>query len=181
MSSGEVGIQSRIGSIYSGILTGCAVIAAALIASMAVLITTQVVLRYAFGIVILWVNDYIEYTLLASTLFGSAYLLKQKGHVEIDFFTARLRPAARRVFTVLAHAIGTFVCAAFWYSSSLTTIDHYRRGVLVIKSVAFPKYIVLLPIVVGFALLTVQFAIHLLQEVRTSGSAPSTSDAGFDL
>ncbi|TVR05629.1 MAG: TRAP transporter small permease [Spirochaetaceae bacterium] len=181
MFSGEGTQRVRISAIYSLILTGFAVLAAALIASMAVLITAQVVLRYAFGIVLLWVNDYIEYTLLASTLFGSAYLLKQKGHVEIDFFTARLRPAARRVFTVLAYAIGTFVCAMFWYSSSLTTLDHYRRGVLVIKSVAFPKYFVLLPVVIGFTLLTVQFAILLVQAVRTPSSELSTSDAGFDL
>ncbi len=146
--------------VFNYILIGTGAVSAVLIAFMAVVITYQVALRSFFGATVLWINDLVEYTLLWSTFLGAAFVLREERHIEMDFFVSKLGVRSRELSKILNSAIGAAICGVLAVFSLITVVDNYRRGILVIKTVEFPKYIVLIPIFIGTVLLTVQFMLR---------------------
>ena len=78
-------------------------------------VCTDVVMRYLFNRPIFWVAELSEYSLLYITFLGTAWLLKQDGHVKIDLFTSRLAPKKRERLAIVSASIGVFISAVFTY------------------------------------------------------------------
>lgn len=162
---------------FDRLLLATAVVSAALIAFMAASITYQVILRRFFGTTILWINDVVEYSLLWSTFLGSAFVLKESRHIEMDFFVSMLGRKARDIAATATSLLGASITGTLTVYSFLTVLDNYIRGILVIKTIEFPKWIVLLPIFFGSFLLTVQFllrAVDFGRRVRRGGGDRGT-------
>jgi TRAP-type C4-dicarboxylate transport system permease small subunit len=154
---GEAPVPRRL---FDAVVTAMGFLSALLIAFMAVSITYQVILRYFFNTSVLWINDFIEYSLLWSTFLGSAFVLREERHIEMDFFLSRLGPRNRILSKVATSVLGCLVCGVICVFALVTVTDNYVRGIRVIKTVEVPKYIVLIPIFIGSLLLTGQFAIR---------------------
>lgn len=150
-------IAGMIRHIFNQILNISLAVSVSMILFMAVSITYQVILREVTGASVIWINDIVEYTLLWSTMLGSAYVLREGKHIEMDFFVSifgnRIRLIAR-----LATSITGFVLTSILSVASLFTVmDDYERGVMVVKTIVFPRYIVLAPVLLGLLLLAIQF------------------------
>lgn len=161
---------------FDRLLLVTAALSAVLIAFMALSISAQVILRYFFRYTVLWVNDFVEYSLLWSTFLGSAYVLKESKHIEMDFFVSKFSQKPKLYMDVVTSCGGFAVMAVISWYSLLTVLDHYHRGINVIKTVAFPKYIALLPIFVGALLLTIQFALRAADNWKRARAQDTTRE-----
>ena len=73
----------------------CGYVAAALIASGVVVVCEMVFVRYVLNQNTIWQTDFVTYCLVAATFVGSSYVLKLRGHVNVDvlpqYVSARVR------------------------------------------------------------------------------------------
>jgi TRAP-type C4-dicarboxylate transport system permease small subunit len=145
------------------------VVAAGLIALAVLVICELVVERYILGHTTIWQIDVVTYCIVSATFIGSAYVLKTRGHVNVDVLPLHLEPRARywlALFTsvvALAFCVVLFVlCTAYWYQafSSNWRSDTVWRARLWIPYLAMP---------IGLGLLVLQYVVDLicLQTGRT--------------
>ncbi|MDR1535172.1 MAG: TRAP transporter small permease [Planctomycetota bacterium] len=105
----------------------------------------------------IWVNQFSEYSLLAMTFFGSAWLLSLERHTAVTLVQDYLSPKSRALLKTVHKAVGASLCALLTYYTGASTLDHIRRGVVDVGSIDVPKGWVLGVIPIGFFLLTCQF------------------------
>jgi TRAP-type C4-dicarboxylate transport system permease small subunit len=146
-----------LSKIFDSILKGTVIFGCLLVVLMGASICYQVILRYLFNIAPLWVNDFVEYSLLALTFLGSAYVLKEERHIEVDLVTNHLHQKNQMLLKIITSFAGAVSCSILAFYAFHTVWDNYVRNVIVVKTLDTPKYIVLLPIAVGSTLLGIQF------------------------
>src|SRR6056300_757741 len=71
--------------ITKKIATACGVFAAGSILLSIIIVTELVFERYIFGNAITWQTELVTMLLVASTFIGSAYVLSEKGHVNMEY------------------------------------------------------------------------------------------------
>jgi len=129
---------------------------AALMAADVIVVSGDVLLRYAFSITHPWLFELTEYSLLWMTFLGAAWIMRHDGHVRMELVVSRLGPGQARWL----HIIGTVLSAgilvvAFWFSLQVTVHDFGQATRLstVIRPLKWPIEAI---IPVGFAFLTVE-------------------------
>ena len=90
------GFTERMLSVAGGIIAG----------TLAILVTTDVTLRYVFNSPIAGLYELSEFMLIGTIYLGIAYVQTQKGHVRIEIFTAKLPPKAQQALNIFAYLIG---------------------------------------------------------------------------
>ena len=137
-------------------------VAAGLIALGVLVICDVVVERYLLNHTTIWQIDVVTYCIVSATFIGSAYVLKTRGHVNVDVLPLHLGPRARfwlALFTMLL-AIAFCVtllglCSAYWYQAWAGNwrSDTVWRARLWVPLSSMP---------VGLALLVLQYAVELI-------------------
>jgi len=117
----------------------------------------EIVLRTFFARPQVWVIEFTEYGLLYVTFLGTAWLLRQDGHVRVDLLTNVLDREWRRRLALVSAAIGFAVSIVLTVFGVIVTLDTLRRGVYKPTILEFPTWIVLLVIPLGASLLTARF------------------------
>ena len=118
----------------------------------------EVFSRYFLGRGTVWVIEFSEYTILFMTFLGTAWLLAEDGHVEMDIVVNQLKPAAQRSLRVSTSLVCTLACLALSWSGAAVTLDYLQRGLHQPTLVAPPNFPLYAVIPIGFFLLAVQFA-----------------------
>jgi TRAP-type C4-dicarboxylate transport system permease small subunit len=102
-------------------------------------------------------GDLVEYALFVATFLAAPWLLRQNGHVQVDFLVtalpARLGNALRR----LADAVGLVVCLVLLVYAVRVTWRSWASGNIVLKTVVFPEWWLYAVIVVSMFLLVLEF------------------------
>jgi TRAP-type C4-dicarboxylate transport system permease small subunit len=138
------------------------VIAAGMIAAAVLVICELVVERYILNHTTIWQIDVVTYCIVSATFIGSAYVLKTRGHVNVDVLPLHLGPRARyrlalvTTLFALAFCLVLFVlCTAYWYQafSSNWRSDTVWRARLWIPYAAMP---------IGLGLLVAQYLVDLI-------------------
>jgi TRAP-type C4-dicarboxylate transport system permease small subunit len=137
-----------------------AIVAGVLLCMLTVLITVDVVCRWAKWFTIAWTLDVAEYTLYVVTFFGAPWVLRERGHIAIDLFVERLKPPLRRRAAIAADMMGAVVCAVLLYYSVRVWWGAYSSKTMVyetfvlaewwIMSVAPPTFAILLVLFIRF-------------------------------
>jgi len=143
--------------IFDHVLNALAVFSCILFFAMVFTISYQVVMRYFFNMPPLWVSDFVEYSILSATLLGAAYVLREERHIEVDLITGFLTPDHQILMKIVTSIAGIITCAILTWFAAITVWDNFSRGILVTKTLDFPKYLALMPIFIGVFLLTIQF------------------------
>ena len=112
------------------------------------------------------VVQFTEYSLLWSTLMGSAWVLKRNKHVTVDLIVGNLRPKVKAYFHLIHSVIGAAVCGVMCWYGTVVTWGQFQRGIIDVQVVDIPKYLVLIIIPIGFLLLTLQFILHFVQGLK---------------
>lgn len=92
---------------------------------MTLFITLDVFLRYAFSAPTIWANEVSSYLLLVMVFMGSAYALREKAHIRIDFIVVRLPRQVQdwlQVFSSITFLIFTGILCYFTWSIFLDTV-----------------------------------------------------------
>lgn len=126
-----------------------------MMATMFVLVFTNVVTRYGFGFSIAWADEVASFLMIWVTFLGAGLALREGRHVAIDLVQDRLPERARRVLrSALALVILAFLAVLVWFGVQFV-IFGWRSVTFVTQ---MPRGIPYLAVPIGCAM----FALHLL-------------------
>lgn len=102
----------------------CGLVAGALIVASILVIAQMVILRYGFQQATIWQTEFVIYSLIATTLIGSPYVMLRRGHVNMDIIVLSVGAKMRFRLAVVADLIGIAFCGLifvlaieFWHEA----------------------------------------------------------------
>ena len=144
--------------LYDGAIYGMALIAAVLMTAMMVTITLDVVLRNLGYQSSAHFFTFTEYALLMIPCMGAPWLAREKGHIYVEILLNALPARARSVMTVVIGLICIAVCLVIaWYGFDVTWRD-FVQNEKDVRSMDFPRWMVVGWIPLSFLLMAVEFA-----------------------
>jgi C4-dicarboxylate transporter DctQ subunit len=117
----------------------------------------EVILRYFFNRPQIWVTEITECLLLYITFMGSAWLLREEGHVKVDILLNMLKPRTLIILGIISSVIGVFVSVVLTGYGFRLTWDYLQRGIYTPTAMEIPVSAIIVIIPVGSLLLLVQF------------------------
>jgi len=144
--------------LYDGVVYGMAYIAAFLMAAMMVVITLDVILRNLGYQSSAHFFTFTEYALLIVPCLGAPWLAREKGHIYVEILLLSLRPRLRSAMTVLIGLLCITVCLVIaWYGFDVTLRD-YLQNEKDVRSMDFPRWMVVGFIPLSFFMMAIEFA-----------------------
>ena len=156
----------KLGGLFTKLLSALAAFSAACILFVTLSICYEVLGRYFFGRPLMWTVEISEYLQIYFVFLSAAWVLRQRGHVTLDIVVGLLGPASRKACTVASDVLGIIVTLVLSVFSGIMTYEQMVLGIPVIKALEVPKWMVIMPIPLGMALLAVEFAIKLFTDIR---------------
>src|SRR5690606_7005897 len=146
-----------------------------MLAAMAVIVFTNVPLRYLTNFSLTWAEEVDRYLMIWMTFLGAGLVLRSGGHVAItnlhDLLPDRASRALRMVVSMLL--LGFFAGMA-WFGHDYMS----RMGRQLTPATRIPFYTTYAAMPVGFALLIVHFLLDLKNYVATGGSTDDVPTNG---
>lgn len=139
------------------------VLAALSIAVMAFAICLEVVLRVVFGRSTLVSSEYSGYLLVACTLLGMAWTLRDGGFIRVDLVYAKFRGRLLHFANLVIAIIGAMTTLIFTYYVVIFTWQSFEAGVTSIDITRTPLWIPQLTMPIGGALLSWAMFVNLVR------------------
>lgn len=143
--------------LYERLLDATGVAAGAAFALIAVATTWDVLVRNLGGGSVAGLAEIVEYILFAATFLAAPWLLRENGHVRVDFLVNALPGAARGPVRRAGDVVGLAVCFTLFVYAGLVTYRSWVGHNMVLKTVIFPEWWLYAVIVVSMALLALEF------------------------
>ena len=165
-----------VSRFYEGLLAGLAALSAAAFAALAFIVAYEVIVRWLGWRSPGWPVAVTEFTLLYATVLAAPWVLRRSGHAQVTTLVIFLPAPARRALGRAVSLLGVVVCAMVaWYGLRVTLA---AQG-LEIRSFEMPKWMVYAPLPIGFLLLSIEFARHMVLGTLFGGAAlPSFGKPG---
>lgn len=143
-----------------GIISGLTMIVGVL------MVITEVVLRTLFNSTIYITQEYMGYFMVAITLFGLAYTLKEKGHIRLTFLQKLIKSGkGRTILDIITFFLGLIVFLIITYATFnlfLNTYNGGTRSMQISKTyLAIPQFV--LPL--GSFIMSLQFISEILKSI----------------
>ncbi len=122
-----------------------------------VIVLMEIISRTFFNQPSLWSYEVTEYTLLWLTFLGTAWTLKEDGHVIVDLVPNALKPRPRNILFIVVSILGVMVCLVYTVYGIRVVADLLERGRVMSSVLKPPAYILFIIIPLGNLLLTFQF------------------------
>ena len=117
----------------------------------------EVVLRTFFNRPQIWVTEVTEVMLLYITFLGSAWLLREGGHVKVDIILNRLKQKTIAFLGIISSIIGIFVSIILTVFGFSVTLDYLQRGIYTPTAMEIPISAIVVVIPIGSLMLFLQF------------------------
>ena len=117
----------------------------------------EVVMRYGFNSPLVFVVEIAEYALLYITFLGTAWALRNGGHVRVDIVLGLFSQGTRRILGIVSNGLGFLVAFVLTVWGVMVTIENYLSGAYKPTVVEFPTWLVLMVIPLGSFFLGVRF------------------------
>ncbi len=147
----------RLGRIADRINILMVVISAILLIGMTFIVGTDITLRYVFYRPLGWVKEISEYILVALGFLVAAWILKDDGHVKMDLVINNVSRKTQTLMNLITSVISTIVVLVITFFSFRVIADFYRTKLVTPSVLEPPKWILLIPILLGSLLLAIQF------------------------
>ncbi|OYY08671.1 MAG: hypothetical protein B7Y70_11645 [Rhizobiales bacterium 35-68-8] len=155
-------------------LSRVAAIGAGLLLCAAMVITVEMIfLRYVFRAPTIWQTDFVIFSATAAVFLGAPYVLLTRGHVGVDVIELMAAPPLRRALGLIGAVLGLLFCIAMTVASLLFFHEAYVNEWRTSSVAAIVLWVPLLPLPVGFVLLTLQYLAEILR--RLDGSFDRTT------
>jgi TRAP-type C4-dicarboxylate transport system permease small subunit len=154
------GKLDRFLGIVNGVMAG---IGAIMVIFMMLAISYSVMMRYLFNQPTAWIVEISSYLMLYITFLGTAWLLRRDGHVEIDLFTAMMKPRTKAKLKAILSIGGAAVGFILTWKGALITIDYFKRGVMAMDILNTPQFLLMAIIPIGGFLLMVEFILRIFR------------------
>ena len=132
------------------------VIASLLIAVAIVIVCQMVFIRYVLAGSAAWQTEVVTFSLVAATLLGSAWVMKERGHVAVGLVTEYASPEVRRIMLVLADLVVLVFALVMVWKGGEVTLEAWRGDWTSDSIYEFPLWMAYVSMPVGFGLLALQ-------------------------
>ena len=148
---------TKFTSIFERTIGSLAFLGAITLAFTMLIVVYDVIMRYVLNRPSAWVSEIVAYALLYLTFLGTAWVLKEEGHIKMDLVLNRLNPGTQVWLNIITSVIGAIICLVVtWYGIKVTW-DHFQEGLYYAGALELPKFITLAIIPIGTFLLFIQF------------------------
>jgi len=130
-------------------------LAAALLAAITLLTFVQVVLRYGFDTGLIWALEATTYLFGWLVLIGMSIGVRTNSHIAVDLLLTVLSPRIRKLAVLGAIALSLLYALLMFYGSA-TLISQLRVFGSLAHDIPLPRWVLLLSLPVGFALLSLR-------------------------
>ena len=148
---------ARLGRLFDYINNIMVVVSAILLLGLTFIVGADITLRYLFNKPLGWVKEVSEYTLVGLGFLVAAWILKDDGHVKMDLVLNKVRPRIQTMMNIITSGISTIIVFIIAWFSLRVIIEFYRTKLVAPTVLEPPKWILLVPILVGSFLLGIQF------------------------
>ncbi|TCT07970.1 TRAP transporter small permease subunit [Aquabacter spiritensis] len=144
---------------------GAAVIAGLLLAAAMLVTCEMIFLRYVFRAPTIWQTDFVVFSATAAVFLGAPYVLLTRGHVGVDVIEILAAPPVRRMLGIVGALLGLLFCIAMTVASALFFHEAYVNEWTTSTVAAVALWIPLLPLPIGFTLLTLQYVAEIARRL----------------
>ena len=152
-----MGLLSKCGYFFNKVNNGLVYFNGALIISIMVFVTLDIILRNLFNFPIKYLDEFSGYSIVYMCFLGAAWVLKREGHVSVDIVIDHLSPRSRTVQKIVVSALLAVMCLVLTYFGAGATYDVYARGKYLDIGINVPVYPILVVMPLGYFLLFIQF------------------------
>lgn len=120
-------------------------------------ISYGVIARKFFASPVPWVIEISSYALLYITFLGSPWILRNDGHVRVDLLYSVLGRRNKNILSLAASVLGAVTSFILLAYGLAVTADNWERNIMVMNTLAAPKFVLLGVIPLGSFFLLVEF------------------------
>lgn len=153
--------MKQMSAIYERLLNALALAACAIL--FAVILTTcaDVLLRNLLASGIPWSNEVSEYALYLMTMLTAPWLLRQGAHVRVDLLLQAVSARHGWLLEWFVDLSGLLVSLVLAVYGVRIARESAEQGSMVIKTLVFPEWWLLVPLPAAFALLALEFVFRM--------------------
>ncbi|MEO6625554.1 MAG: TRAP transporter small permease [Burkholderiaceae bacterium] len=133
-----------------------------LLGVLVVLVVADVTVRAVGWRPLAWASSTCEYILLYAAFLPMPFLVRGKGHVFVEFLRAPMSPTVRLAVERFVYVVCIAICAYLAWVATSNGWTAWREGSYETKTFDMPKWLVYLPMALGFWLATVEWLRFLL-------------------
>lgn len=149
-------LMTKVNKAFDRVLIALVVLAAVFLTISCLSVILEVVMRYFLNRPQVWVIEISEYLLLWVTFLVAAWLLKEEGHVKMDFVLNRLSPRTQSLLNGITSCLCVIVWLALtWYSGQV--VWRFLQLDIVTATLKLPRAPIYAIVPVGSFLLFIQF------------------------
>jgi TRAP-type C4-dicarboxylate transport system permease small subunit len=130
----------------------------------------QVILRNFFDTGITWADAFVRHLVLWVGFIGASVATKEDGHLAMDLVSRFLPDWLRKPTAMFVHAASAFVCACLTHAAYKFFLAEKESSALLMPGV--PNYWAVSIIPIGFALMTLRFALKIIPDIQALGKGP---------
>jgi TRAP-type C4-dicarboxylate transport system permease small subunit len=133
--------------------------------AMGLILTYEVFCRFLFSAPTIWVQETSIYLYMWTMLAAASYTLQVRKHVHVDLVVDRLPAYPKLILEALTSAVGAIFCGIVSVQAYEMIAATVRFGKVSATPLRVPLWIPQSALLMGFVLLTFQFAFHFLDRV----------------
>jgi TRAP-type C4-dicarboxylate transport system permease small subunit len=145
---------------WGALLDATGFVAGVLVAAICIGVCVDVAMRWSRMGGIAWMLEAIEYLQYLMVLVGAAWVLARGAHVAIDAVLLAMPAKAREKLERGASAFAALVCGFFTVVTASATLDTWRTGAILHKSITLPEWVPLATLAAAFLMLAAEFAVQ---------------------
>jgi len=142
-------------------------VSALIFAALMILVIIQVTMRVVFLAPVVGAEELVRYFLICIIFLGAPYAARNGGHIRMEEFQNMMPAPVRSAVRFLSHLRAILVFAIVSFSALLTLVNNMNNKT---ATLSMPFWLFILPTLVGFVLLTVEYALILAAFLRRGGS-----------
>jgi TRAP-type transport system small permease protein len=147
----------RLNDLFGVLIAALALVGCALLFAMMVMICADVGLRSLRVGAVPWANEVSEYILYVATFLSAPWLLRLGKHIRLDLVLRSLPKSVGWSVEWLVDLVGVATCATLALAGWRILLASQANGNIVIKTIAFTEWWLLIPIPATFLLLAIEF------------------------
>lgn len=156
---------------YAWLLNTCGTLAGLIFAALAVLVSTDVLIRNLGIGNFPWLIEVAEYGLFVATFLATPWVLHEGAHVRVDLMVTALPARLARAVELAMDGAGLAISLTFVYYGLAAALDAFRIGSLIFKELIVAEWWLLAVIPASMLLLAIEFLLRLWRAGAPTGEA----------
>ena len=138
-------------------------ISATILVAIMLITIAQVLMRSIFSIPFVGIEELSRYLFISFIFLGLSYYNRIDGHIKLEGLQKNLPLKVKRIIGIIIHVSSVIVFGIITFSAIYTSLTNYNSTT---QTLAIPFWLFFLPTIVGFALLTVEEIIILIEKCK---------------